>query len=280
MVTLWSLDLTNTLSSLSVYAIGTVCLLIFYLKIIPWMDSPGWSVLLKLKVRRIPQGLFHFWKLQPVALQKAHIKLRLFLEASVVVIILTDILSELIYPPLWKEGIVDAIFVFRQIPNGAHVTSYMTVFVIVILASMRWDDSLKALLYGGLMVFVHEGLWFPFYYASNWGSLNIPLDIAFAVWIGAMGYVGWKKYHMKVWWSGVGIYFGFLMSWFSLGFPITVKNISYQAIFYKTQWYGNFQAESNEVVSWLLIFSVFVYGLVKLNGKGWKFFEHLRLNSQ
>lgn len=289
MVTLWSLDLSTTLAGVLTYSLATGLLLFMYLKFIPWMDDPSFSVLQKLGIYRVPAlkrsvrtlslkwnptGVLRFPEFGLIP----HWKLRLMLEASVIVIVVTDMLSILIYPPLWKAGLVNAIFTFRQVPNGAHTTSYLLVFVIVMLASLKWNDSLKALLYGGLMVFTHEGIWFPFYYISNWGSLNIPLDLAFIAWIGSMAYVARKKYHLKVWKGGLWMFFGYLLSWFSLGFPITVKNISKEAVFYQTQWYGNFYAEANEVVSWMVITGVFVYSL-KLNGTGWKVKEILGLHS-
>jgi hypothetical protein len=180
-----------------------------------------------------------------------------------------------IYPPAWSNGILYFIFQSRQTPNGAHITSYALVCVLVIIGFFKWNDVLKSLVFGGSMAFYHEGLWFIPYYASNWGSLNYLLDFAFFVWIASIGLVSWKVYRIKISRTGLLMFGGFLLSWFVSGFDVTVKNISSVGVFYQTQFYESFTANANETMSWILMFAVFVYSLWKLNGKGWKVREIL-----
>lgn len=175
-------------------------------------------------------------------------------------------LSLIIYPPAWTKGIAYFLLVARQTPNGAHITSYVLVFVLVLIASLKFDDSLKALFFGGLMVFVHEGLWFPFYYLTNWGFVNALEDLAFFLWILSLYWVATKFYRLKINKVGVVVFLGYLIGWLSIGFPVTVKNVSKFAVGYQTPYYNSFFVNSIETVSWILIFAVFVWSLKENEG--------------
>lgn len=260
MVQFWSVDLTSTQASMTVYLLASAFILLFWFKILPWIDGES-------KIKSVTEG---GWVGYYLVKRKKHFKVRLWLEAITLVIFVTYFLSLVIYPPAWSKGIEYFVFVARQTPNGAHITSYALVCVTVILGFLKWNDVLKALVFGGSMAFYHEGLWFPFYYLSNWGSVNFPLDFAFAVWITSIGLVAVKKYHFRIWKTGLAMFFGYLLSWFASGFHVTVKNVSSVGLFYQTPYYGQFYAEANETVSWILMFSVFAVSLIWLNGKGWK----------
>lgn len=259
MVVLWAVDLSQQLATLA-YALGGLVMLILFFRFIPWLDSPSWSILKKLR-------------LQNYGVVTEHFKIRMYLEGAVVVVAVTDILSLVVYPPAWKNGVEYFVLVSRQIPNGAHISSYVMILVLIVCASVKFDDALKGIIYGGFAVFIHEGMWFPFYYASNWGALNYELDAGFVAWIVCIAIIARKKYGIKVHREGWFIYTGFLIAWFSTGFDITVKNVD--KVFFKTPFYLSFSANATEVVSWSIVFIWFMWGLFgTLNGGGWKLLDN------
>ena len=246
------------------YFVATLIILFIYRRGIGWLDNPSWSIQKKLGLKNSIR--LKLWRPpEPVKLSP-HWKIRLYLEGAVIVSVITEMLSLIIYPPAWTKGIAYFLLVARQTPNGAHITSYVLVFVLVLIASLKFDDSLKALFFGGLMVFVHEGLWFPFYYLTNWGFVNALEDLAFFLWILSLYWVATKFYRLKINKVGVVVFLGYLIGWLSIGFPVTVKNVSKFAVGYQTPYYNSFFVNSIETVSWILIFAVFVWSLKENEG--------------
>lgn len=279
MVVLWSLDF-GEIEAVLAYALAAPILILFYFKVVGWFDSPSFSFLRgkgHTEIISFKSSLRHLrivWR--PITLAP-HFKLRLYVEAAVIVIVSTDILSIIIFPPAYAHGWLYALLEYRQTPNGAHGSSYVLVLLLVLIASIKWDDALKGIIYGGLMVFIHEGMWFPFYYITNWGDLNFPLDGAFILWLLSMFYIATRKYHIVISKKSLIPYLALLLGWFSVGFPVTVRNVS--RVYFETQWYGDIWVEGIEVVSWMIVFVIFLWNLKLNEPHGWKWIESIRISN-
>ncbi len=194
---------------------------------------------------------------------KKHDLVRTFFKLSFSVVMLT-VLLHLIVGASWRipdslENLWYDLFIIRvnNMPNGAHVWSYVTIpvlyFVILLWSKDEWYSFGVSVFH----VFLHEGIWFVFYYLEYWGEINweteFYADLTFLMLICTFGVIYSIKYSLKSLSLVIGGLFFFDFIWFCFGMPITSTNSRDQMLEYGlTIWANDLSVNAVEVVGWLL----------------------------
>jgi hypothetical protein len=221
--------------------------------------------------------IIHIWKFRIYA--KHDFKLTFFriFEYFIFIAFGEQVGAILLQPTLWTSNIVSDIFMSRvnpgnNAPNGMHVWSGLMAFgIFFVAAGLFRVDAWKAALMTVFMIFVHEGIWYIFYsirYFSDYvqDSYGILTDAIFFITIGGVSFIYLKKYGFKdskYLLMGIGVYTVYIFVWFLDGLPITTANNLMLANkgFNMTAMYYDLNTNIIEVVSWMLIFSVFTISL-------------------
>ena len=156
--------------------------------------------------------------------------------------------------------------------NGAHWIVYMFLPILFFITFYFTKDVFYSALNAGFMVFIHEVIWFLFYWLRyfdifmNEGWFN---DIAFFMLVCSIGFIGLKKYgkyySTTFFFFGLFVYLAYLELWFLNGFKVTVINntaLGNSRLFLETIWYNDPTTNFWEIGSWVIIFSVFVINIV------------------
>lgn len=197
------------------------------------------------------------------------------------VIMLTLALEILAFAPWhWPtnlDSLLYDVFMLRVngMANGAHVWTYMTIPVMFALAWRIWGDEWRAFLASTFMVFIHEGVWFIFYYAKylltiDWDS-ELWADATFLILISTFGLIFWRKYSLNKLWVIVAPQLVYDLAWYLIGFPITATNNRTQmTITYGvTVWADALWVNQIEVFGWWLMLATMILW-VWLNREAYK----------
>lgn len=200
-------------------------------------------------------------------------------EAAIAVCFLYELLAVLVQPTLYYSGgVFNDVFLSRvntgqTTLNGAHVLSDLCIFSLFFLS---WSfiharkgrmDGFQAALYSGLLVFVHESLWYCFYALKDYAYIFLdPFDVvngdaAIFLVTSTVAFLYFRKYGRpsRLLLAGIGVYFAYLCAWFAAGFPITTVNnhLLGVTLYNQTIWYYVPWVNVVEVCSWLLLFGFF-----------------------
>lgn len=179
-------------------------------------------------------------------------------------------------PDIFQHNLTYDIFYLRvnDTVNGAHWIDYMFIPIIFFLTFYFTKDAFFSTLNAGFMVFVHETIWFGFYwlaYFQYFVSEGWYNDLAFFILVSTMGFIALKKYGYyyknSVMAFGTLLYTSFIATWyFAWQMKVTVINntqLGNANNFLATQWYGNFTTNAFEVYSWVIIFAIFVLVIIE-----------------
>lgn len=178
-------------------------------------------------------------------------------------------------PDIFQHNLTYDIFFLRvnDTSNGAHWIDYMLLPIIFFLTFYLTRDAWFSALNAGFMVFLHEIIWFAFYWVEYYniyqteGWLN---DIAFFLLVSMIGFIGFVKYRkwfVNAFFIGVAIpvYIFYLALWYVMdGLKVTVINntaLGSSTQFLITQWYNDLATNQWEVYGWILIFGLFTINL-------------------
>ncbi len=177
-------------------------------------------------------------------------------------------------PELLRHSVSYNIFFLRTQDNvnGAHYFDYLMIPIMYFIALFLFDfDGFYSALTAGFLAFVHESIWFVFYYLTYgqyFNSNEAIWDFSFIIFISTVAFIYVKKYpsriKTKVFGLGVACYVLFLELWYSQGFKVTVINntsIGNVKNFLSTVWYWDKSTNEFEVFSWIIIFCVFLLNL-------------------
>jgi hypothetical protein len=162
-------------------------------------------------------------------------------------------------------------------PNGAHITSYLSVMVIMLFVSWKTKDTILGVLSGCLLVGVHEGFWMLFYYSAYGQYVNASMitnllkDFPIFTSMIVFFVYAFTKYPFNYWKIKefkipILIYLAYLILWFFVphminsyyGFlPIRTANLP-NSVITTTQWnetkyFWNPYVNTIEVISWLML---------------------------
>ncbi len=202
-----------------------------------------------------------FWLIYPISM--------LFLAANIVAS------TSWRYPFFEQNNLFFNLFMTRvnNQETTAHSISYLTIPIFFFYCLYRTKDSWRSALASAFIVYLHESIWFVFYYLNYWNTINwqteIIADVNFLLLICTFGQIYYKKYGFsnKVW-GIVGSQIVYDIFWFAIGFPITCTNNSDAMIrFGVTQWIDNLLVNMLEVGGWLILlyFSILWVHLDTLN---------------
>lgn len=196
----------------------------------------------------------------------------LFLKMSVTLIIIElflDVATSAV-PKEWNLNYIVYMLRIGNTLNGAHESTYLTVPLLCFLTFLVTKDEFFSLLYGALMVSIHEGLWFVCYFFSYpiaQASLDENVYIPFIILISSFFItfvVVYRQYLRKEFILPILVYIGYLIWWETLGFPITVtsNNFVSKTTFAQTVWYHVLWVNQVEDWSWFIIFAAMLVYIV------------------
>lgn len=237
----------------------------------PWRFEFGWNHE-KTVINKKPLHM-KTW----VLWESAQYGLFMLAELIPTVILLTSVGWEL---PFQNHLYYNLVFATANgAPNGAHITSYLSVMFLVLFSAWKSKDVIFGVLAGAFLVAFHEGFWLIFYfagYAQYFSMLmitNILKDVlAFIPMIILFAIAYWKYPfrlgQMKSFIPLIVVYLSFLTLWFFIphlispyyGFlPIRTANIPYNVshgitftIYNETKYFWNPIISIIEEVSWIM----------------------------
>lgn len=189
-------------------------------------------------------------------------------------------------PFTWDGLYHDLIFArINETPNGAHIFSYLGIPILCFIVMAKYKDAFLGLLTGAFMVAVHEGIWVGFYYLAywqflDWGLLTYVLkDVSFAGMIALFIFTfikyPYQQMKLRIFYLPSLIYFIFNLFWYI--FPIFTPELAYQVlpittinnfkygltVYNETAWFADPYVNFLEVFSWLFIFAMFAFVIIR-----------------
>ena len=185
-------------------------------------------------------------------------------------------------PDLFRHSVFYDIFYLRvnDTYNGAHWIDYMFLPLLFFFTWFLTKDAFFSALNSAFMVFVHETIWFAFYWVAYYQKYQYEgwfNDFAFFLLVGVIGAIGiikyGKRYYSNQWFLnfGLSVYVTFLVYWYIIDdFKVTVINntaLGDSLKFLVTQWYNDPLTNELEVFSWVIIFLIFVVNIYLVKRK-------------
>jgi hypothetical protein len=175
-------------------------------------------------------------------------------------VMLTFAMYILVLPP-WSSNLLYDIFLIRV--NGemsAHVWSYLTLPTFYVVSYYYWRDAWRSFLGCGLMAYIHEAIWFIYYYFSiAYTQIRIS-DVNFILLITPILLIYMNKYRFNLSLLKFVVMPQFLFDaiWYSQGFHITVTNYPSLQL---TQYAADLYTNGIEISSWLLLLTTMLMWL-------------------
>ncbi|MDG6998462.1 MAG: hypothetical protein JRN15_05030 [Nitrososphaerota archaeon] len=171
--------------------------------------------------------------------------------------------------------------VANNAPNGAHITSYLTIVMLTVFVAAKTKDIFLGGLSGALLVALHELIWIGFYYTA-WGQYvnagmitNILKDFPIFTGMLVLFLIGFAKYPYQKWKLSefkipLMIYTAYLVAWFFLPhlinpsyyqfLPIRTANLPSSLTsatvtqWNETKYFNDFLTNAIEVFGWYILF--------------------------
>jgi hypothetical protein len=179
------------------------------------------------------------------------------------------------WPNTWDSLMYD-IFIIRVggRPDYAHVWTYMVIPTVFFTAWKKIRlTTWQAFLSATFMVFLHEGIWFIFYYSRYFTLFELAKaafsDFNYLALVASFFLVYWKVYGLNrrilIVVLPQFLYDGL---WFVLGFPITYSSDPrISALYNIPQWTGVLWVNQIEVSGWLLMLASMLVWLSLSTGR-------------
>jgi len=172
--------------------------------------------------------------------------------------------------PITQADLMYDLFMTRvgNLETTAHSISYLTLPIFFFYSFYRTKDSWYSALATGFIAFVHEAIWFVFYWAVYYDFLDVKsefLPVAnFMILIVTIGILYFVKYGLD-WlvYLTVVTQIMYDIIWSLLGFPITCTNNSGAMIrFGITKWFYDIGINAIEVMGWLFLLYFACLGVI------------------